>query len=49
MVVWVAVGFLYMSISIAEGCRVIRRSMKLILLFSSIVGVNSRFGCKLFR
>jgi hypothetical protein len=49
MVVSVVVGFLYMSISIAEGCRVIRRSRKLILLLSSTVGVNSRFGCKLFR
>ena len=48
IVVSVVVGFRNMSISILGGFWIIVRSMKLILLFCSYVGVNNRLGCILF-
>jgi hypothetical protein len=42
MVASVAVGFRYISISIAGGRRVISKSRKLIPLFSPSVGLNSK-------
>ena len=48
IVVSVVVDFRKMSISIWEGCRIISRSRKIMLLLCSKVGVNCRLGCTLF-
>jgi hypothetical protein len=48
MVVSVVVGFWNTSISIFEGCRVINRSRKLMVLLCSCMVVNCRLGFILF-
>ena len=45
MVVFVVVGFLYMSISRLEGFLIIRRSRKFVCPLVSYVGCSSRFVC----
>ena len=45
MVVFVGVGFLYMSISIFDVFLIIRRSRKFMCSLSSYVGFSCRFEC----
>jgi hypothetical protein len=45
MVVFVGVGFLYMSISVLDVFLIIRRSRKFMCPLSSYVGFSCRFGC----
>ena len=48
IVVSVVVSFWQMSISVWEGCQIISRSRKFMLLLCSKIGANCRLGCTLF-